>query len=34
VVAVFLVPEAPEEIQVITFQIGMLGKYGLDINDP
>ncbi len=22
------------EIQEITFEIGMLGKYGLDINDP
>jgi hypothetical protein len=23
-----------QEIQEITFEIGMLGKYGLDINDP
>jgi hypothetical protein len=23
-----------QEIQEVTFEIGMLGKYGLDINDP
>ena len=23
-----------QEIQEITFEIGILGKYGLDINDP
>jgi hypothetical protein len=23
-----------KSLQVITFEIGMLGKYGLDINDP
>jgi hypothetical protein len=26
--------KSPEEIRVISFEIGMLGRHGLDINDP
>jgi hypothetical protein len=26
--------KAPEEIREISFEIGMLGRHGLDINDP
>ena len=26
--------KSPEEIQEVTFEIGMLGQHGLDINDP
>lgn len=32
--AIWLGGKSLPEIQEITFEIGMLGKYGLDINDP
>jgi hypothetical protein len=32
--AIWLGGKSLQEIQEITFEIGMLGKYGLDINDP